>query len=124
MKNRLVLLRKQLGLNQEQFAEPINLSRAAVANYEAGRRTLTDRTISDICRVYNVNEDWLRTGQGEMFNNETNIDIELSMLIADLINSDDEWVKNCIISFLKLSPQTKEAFKNFLTDLFNKEKNI
>ena len=51
MKDRLVLLRKSLGLSQKAFGEPLNLSRSTVGNYELGERILTDRTISDICRV-------------------------------------------------------------------------
>ncbi len=117
MKFRLVKLRKNLGLSQAAFAEPLNLSRTAVANYEQGVRPVTDRTIADICRIYNVNEEWLRYGTGEMLRKGTSIDAELTSLIADLINSDDEWVKNCIVRFLKLSPQSRETFKMFLSDI-------
>lgn len=118
---RLIELRKMLSLNQEAFGKPLNLSRSAVASYEVGRRSLTDRTIADICRVYSINEEWLRTGNGEMFVNDKLRDVELSALVADLINSDDEWIKECVIHFLKLSPQSKERFKNFLSDLLGNE---
>ena len=118
MKERLIELRKKLKLNQEAFGAPLNLSRAAIGSYEQGIRTMTDRTISDICRVYNVNETWLRTGEGEMMSNDSDLDVELSALVAELIKSDDEWVKNCVIRFLKLSPQSKEAFRAFLTNMF------
>ena len=117
MHNRLVELRKMLGLNQDSFAAPINLSRAAVANYESGRRPLTERTIADICRVYSVNEEWLRNGNGEMFASGKSLDAELSALVAELINSDNDWLKNCIVKFLKLSPQSKETLKAFISDL-------
>lgn len=117
MKDRLIELRKKLKLSQEAFGAPLNLSRSAIANYEQGIRIITDRTISDICRVYNVNETWLRTGDGEMLNDGSDLDAELSALVAELIKSDDEWLKNCVVKFLKLSPQSKEAFKNFLQDI-------
>lgn len=122
MRERLIELRKNLGLNQEAFGAPLNLTRSAISNYEKGLRRLTDRTISDICRVYGVNEEWLRNGTGEMLNSGTSIDAELSALIADLIKSDDEWLKNCIVRFLKLSPQTREVFKNFLSDISGNNK--
>lgn len=120
MKERLIELRKKIGLSQEAFGAPINLSRSTITNYELGTRVIPDRTIADICRVYNVNEEWLRSGTGEMFDGGKSIDIELSALIAELINSDDEWLKTCIVKFLKLSPQAREAFKNFLSGLFDK----
>lgn len=122
MKERLKQLRKVLDLNQKSFGEPLHLSGNGISNYEQGARPLTDRTIADICRVYNVNEEWLRTGNGEMFSSGSNIDDELSSLVADLINSDDEWLKNCIVRFLKLSPQSRNAFKSFLSDIFSDKK--
>ena len=122
MKDRLIELRKKLGLSQKAFGAPLNISRSTVGNYELGERPLTDRTISDICRVYNVNEEWLRTGTGDMLSDGTSIDAELSLLVAELINSDDEWLKNCVVKFLKLSPQSKEMFKSFLNDLFDNNK--
>lgn len=118
MIDRLIELRKCLHLNQEAFGAPLNLSRAAIGSYEQGIRTVTDRTIADICRVYNVNEDWLRSGSGEMFSSATSVDAELSALIGELISSDDAWTKECIVRFLKLSPQSREAFKKFIADLF------
>lgn len=117
MKDRLKKLRKTLGLNQKKFAEPLNLSGSGIANYEQGIRPLTDRSISDICRVYGVSEQWLRTGEGEMFEVGSNIDTELTALVAQLINSDDTWLKACVVKFLKLPPQSREVFKSFLSDL-------
>ena len=117
MKERLKQLRKVLGLNQKAFGEPLNISRSTVGNYELGERILTDRTISDICRVYNVNEEWLRNGNGEMFAIGKSLDAELSALVAELISSNDDWVKNCIVKFLKLSPQSKEILRSFINSI-------
>lgn len=117
MKERLKQLRKVLGLNQKAFGEPLHLSGNGISNYEQGARPLTDRTIADICRVYSVNEEWLRNGNGEMFASGKSLDAELSALVAELINSDDEWMKQCIVKFLKLSPQSKEALRAFINEL-------
>ena len=117
IKERLVLLRKTLGLSQKNFGEPLNISRSTVGNYELGERILTDRTISDICRVYGVNEGWLRNGEGEMFASGKSIDSELTALVAELVNSDDDWLKQCVVKFLKLSPQSREALKSFINDI-------
>lgn len=66
MNERLKQVRKSSGLTQQQFADSINLSRNYIALMEIGQREPSDRTISAICRVYAVNESWLRTGEGEM----------------------------------------------------------
>ena len=117
MKSRLRELRKTLGLTQKKFAEPLNLTGNGIANYEQGARPLTDRSISDICRVYGVSESWLRTGEGQMFDVGNSVDTELTALVAQLINSDDTWLKACVVKFLKLPPQSREVFKSFLSDL-------
>ena len=67
MNERLKLLRNTLKFSQELFAKKINLTRSAISNYEKGTRNITNRVISDICREFNVNEEWFRNGNGEMF---------------------------------------------------------
>ncbi len=56
-----------LGMKKTAFAERLNVSQAFVSQLCSGVKLPSDRTISDICREYNVNETWLRTGEGEMF---------------------------------------------------------
>ena len=68
MNERIALIRKEAGLTQEEFGAKVGgLSRNYIWMVEKGDRVPSDRTISDICRIFNVNEEWLRTGQGEMF---------------------------------------------------------
>ena len=55
------------GMNKSQFAESINVSPQFISAVCAGTKQPSDRTIADICRVYNVNEDWLRDGTGDPF---------------------------------------------------------
>jgi transcriptional regulator with XRE-family HTH domain len=65
--DRMIALRKALKMNQEEFAERLGLKRSALSMIEAKYNGLTEKNIKLICMVFNVNEDWLRTGQGEMF---------------------------------------------------------
>jgi HTH-type transcriptional regulator / antitoxin PezA len=65
MNERIKALRKFLNMTQEEFSKQIGLSRNFIAQVEIGTKVPSDRTITDICREYNVNEDWLRTGNGE-----------------------------------------------------------
>ena len=59
---RVRLLRKELGLNQAQFAEKIGLKQAAIGLYENNQRGVADRIILLICEKYSVREEWLRDG--------------------------------------------------------------
>ena len=67
MKDRIKQVRKEAKATQQQFAESLGLKQNTIATYEMGRLAPSERTISDICRIYNVDEIWLRTGVGEMF---------------------------------------------------------
>lgn len=67
MKDRIKEVRKYNKETQLSFGEKLNVSKSTIEAIEYGRRETTDRMIADICRVYGVNETWLRTGTGEMF---------------------------------------------------------
>lgn len=70
MNERIIQLRKSLHLNQTEFARSIGLKQTSLSGIETGYSTITPQTIISICSVYNVNEHWLRTGEGNMFNQD------------------------------------------------------
>ena len=65
--SRIMYVIEKKSVKKIRFAEALNVSPAFVTEMCAGRKFPSDRTIADICRVYNVNEDWLRGGKGEPF---------------------------------------------------------
>lgn len=85
---RIAMIVKQSGLNKTAFSEKINVSPSMVSLICSGKTGVSDRTISDICRVFGVSEDWLRTGEGEM---RLNLDRkeELKAIFGDIMASDD-----------------------------------
>lgn len=101
---RLTYLRKQLNLTTRSFGAAINMSGGAITNMEKGTRNITDRTIRDICREYNVNPNWLVNGIEPIFEDATNsldIDDEVRQLTKQysLLNDNDrELVKKMINS--------------------------
>lgn len=96
MKDRILLLRKELKLNQTDFGERIGVKQASVAGYEAGIRTPLDAVITSICREFNVSEDWLRTGKGEMFLPTTRDD-EIAKMTTDLFKEEEDSFKTRLI---------------------------
>lgn len=70
MNERLKSLRLEIGLSQSEFANKLLMSQNQLSLIELGKRNLTNRTMHDICREFNVNEEWLRSGNGQMFNDE------------------------------------------------------
>ena len=64
---RIKEVRKALGMNQTDFAARLGSVQNTITGYETGRRVPSNQVIASICREFRVNEDWLRTGAGEMF---------------------------------------------------------
>lgn len=67
MNSRIRELRKTLGLTLEKFGEPLGVTKTAISRLENGVNGITDQMVKSICREYNVNEEWLVNGTGEMF---------------------------------------------------------
>lgn len=67
MINRLKQLRKTLKINQTNFAKQLGMTQTAYSMIENNVNPLSDRHIKVICSAFNVNENWLRTGEGDMF---------------------------------------------------------
>lgn len=78
MNERVKELRKVLGLTLEKFGDHVGVTKVAISNLEKGNRSVTDQMFKSICREFNVNPDWLRNGQGEMFNKSFSLYNELS----------------------------------------------
>ena len=64
---RIKKLRRELDLTQQEFAIRIGSTQNALTGYETGRRNPSRSVINNICKTFHVNEEWLRTGVGEMF---------------------------------------------------------
>lgn len=100
MNSRIEAVRKHEGLTQEQFAEKINLSRNYLWMLENGSRVPSDRTISDICREFKVNELWLRTGEGEMFKAQTPASQKIMDFASSIARNDDEEFRKRFVAML------------------------
>lgn len=115
-----VRLHENVNLSQTEFGEKIGIkSRAHISSLENGTKKLTDRVITDICRVFNVNEVWLRTGVGEMFNVDQ--DHELAYMMAALFSEGNEFKMKFITQMLKLDDDIWAEIKSFINDLVEKQ---
>lgn len=99
MKDRIKKIRKELDLTQQKFADKLGVKRNTVGQWECGINAITDQVITSICREFNVNEDWLRTGQGEMFIKQTR-DEQIASFVGSIQSSEDDSFKKRFISML------------------------
>lgn len=119
MNIRIAEVRKAVNLTQEKFAAQLGLSRNFLWMIEKGDRVPSDRTIADICREFNVNENWLRTGEGEMFNPQ---DEKLAAFVGSLVADDSDPFKRHMVELLAdLTPEEWKLLEKMAERLTKKE---
>lgn len=123
MKERIKELRKCIGLTQQKFADRLGLKRQTIAAYEIGNIMPSESTLLLICKEFNVNEEWLRTGEGEMFYELTR-DAQVAYIIGKTLPNANEYVKDVFTNLGKLSqeftPHDWEVIAKFI-DALKKE---
>lgn len=92
---RIKILRKTLKLNQTDFGKRVAIAQGHLTNIETGKRDVTEKNIKIICLEFNVNKEWLTTGEGVMFNPLTRED-EITIWASRLTRKDcnNEFAKN------------------------------
>lgn len=110
-------LRNTLNLSQPEFGKSIGLSQSSLTMIETGNRKVTDRTISYISMAYNVSENWLRTGEGNMFN-DLDRDAEIAEYIGTVLADEDNSFQKRLISALsKMTVEEWEVLEKLVTRL-------
>ena len=114
---RIKTLRKELNLIQQDFAKKIGVQRVTISWMEKEGNTITRQNIKIICDAFNVNENWLRTGEGDMFKPADEPDI-LDKLQQELKlnNAEMEIIK----TFIELSPEQRRMGIQFIKDFSSK----
>lgn len=114
MNERIKMIREHYKLTQDEFGKRIGSARNTIANYESGNRSPSNSVVLSICREFNVNEDWLRDGTGEMFRaeEENSIIAKATMLLGEK----DPLFEAFIDTYSKLTPKNREILYQFMAD--------
>lgn len=86
---RVKQIRKSKGMTLEKFGERVGVTKQTVSRIENGVNALTEQMLLSVCREFNVNEQWLRTGEGEMFK-ERSPSEEIGYYVEDLLEYDGQ----------------------------------
>ena len=116
MNTRIKEIREAKVLSQADFAEMLNIKRNSISLIEVGKRNPSDRTIIDICNTFNVSEEWLRTGVGEMFIKTPSSTMEKLKQEFDL----DDFSYNLVYQYLKLDSDQRQAIRDFFYNVVAK----
>lgn len=121
MKDRIKEIRNSRNLTQQAFADKLQIPRNNIAGYETGKRSPSDAVVSLICREFNVNEEWLRTGNGEMFK-ELDREQEIALMVSTLFKEESESFKFRFIKALcNMNDAGWEVLESFIDEVTNKK---
>ena len=120
MNVRIRLLRNYLKKTQQDFGSLCGKSRDAIANYETGRVIPDDAFVKLLCLKFNVNEHWLRTGEGEMFSKT------IENMIGDLAEKYDldKYDISIIRHYVELSAEDRKKFTSLMKIIFARDNDI
>lgn len=123
MQERIKELRKALGLTQQKFADALGVKQNTIAQYESGRNAPIDAVVSLICREFNVNEEWLRTGEGEMFKSKSRNE-ELMEFATTVAEGDPSSIQAQLLAVMaRLTDQQWEVLAQVARDFAEEAKN-
>lgn len=118
MNNRFKQIREKLNLSQEEMGEAIGITRSGISNIESGKRSVSERHIKLLRSAYNINEHWLRTGEGEMFN-PTNTSLD-ALAEAHSING---LTRAIIEGLITMKPEHQIAFIDLINTVAARVRN-
>ena len=116
LKERLKKVRKDNNLSQAAFGKKIGISSSQIACYETGYREITDRAIKDICREFSINEEWIRTGEGEMYSISKD-DERIAEAIAKISLSENKNLKEIAEKITKLNDTNLDIINKLIDTL-------
>lgn len=116
MNERIKALRKRLGLTQQAFADRLKIARGNIGAYEVGKNAPSDAVISLICKEFNVNEIWLRTGEGGDDNMFTKVNEEdrFSINLEKLSRTENQMARNMLNAIAEADPEKLKHIEEFM----------
>ena len=116
MKDRIKLLRKKEKMSQEEFGRKIGIGKSSVSKIELGENNPSDQTIMLICSIFNVNEVWLRTGEGgeENMYSKMSEDDRFSINLGNLGRTENQLERNMLNAIAEASPEKLKHIEEFM----------
>lgn len=120
MNERIKEIRKMLDMTQAEFSSKIGLSRNFIAQIETGAKMPSDRTISDICREFCINKEWLLTGEGEP-TIEACQEERYAVNVGKLQRADHETIMRWVNAIAETNPEVLVEIEKFMKKILGIE---
>lgn len=114
MNERFKEIRKALELSQEKFGERLGVTKTAISKIESGTNNPTDTIIKLLCNEYNVNEEWLLNGDGEMFLTPEELYADI---VTDAMLRGNEQIRDLIIEASELNELQLNTLLEFIKSI-------
>lgn len=118
--DRIKEVRKSLNLTQDRFGERLGVGRSAISNIEAGSRGVTDQLRLAVCREFRVSEEWIRTGEGEMFV-EPDEDEEITRFMGDILSGQPDFRRRLVSVLARMTPDEWALLEDKIRELTAEE---
>ena len=115
---RIAFVVKDSNLSKTAFAKKINVSQAMVSMLCSGATAPSDRTISDICRVFDIQEDWLRDGL-EPMRAERSKEEEIAELVGSALRGSNEFKKAVVYMICSRTDDELKALESALRAVYD-----
>ena len=116
MNERIEICIKDSGLNKTAFAKKLGVTQPFISKLCSGVSQPSDRTISDICREFRINETWLRTGEGEM-HLPVNRDQAITDFMADILKGSPDFRTKLVGVLARLSVEEWDMLEHRAREL-------
>lgn len=117
---RLQIIRKDSGLSQEAFAKRLSVTRNVVAKYENGLVEPPELFINHLCMKFGVNENWLKTGDGDIYTAITEDDL-MSEKLGNILASDNDMIKEIITKATELDEDYLKMLNQLIDGMLDKQ---
>lgn len=118
---RIKEIRKSQGLTMEKFGRELGVGKTAISKLEKGENKLTDQMAKSICREFNINEEWLRTGSGNM---RITVENEAAAAVSDLMEKSNplyDTIKDIMITYQKLDLESRKIIDHFIEEALSQK---
>lgn len=118
LKDRLKEIRNNENMTMEEFGNCLGVTKTAISRLEKGERNLTNQMIKSICERFGINEEWLRTGEGEMYNLPED---KTAAVVSELLEESNpvyDAVISIVQTYQKLDEKSQKVLDNFIKEVY------
>lgn len=122
LNERIRKIRKEKGLTMEKFGERLGVKKSTISQIENGKSNVTEQMFVAICREFDVNEEWLRTGKGEMYRQMSQHE-KAANIVGKMLKSDNKFIQEVFIALGEMSEDEWDVVQKFVDNLKKAKEN-